>query len=43
MLIEVGGCEMYGGVCGGRVPVYVYFYVCVSSRDSEVEKIDVAF
>ena len=43
MLIGVGGCEVYGGVCGGQLPVYVYFYVCVSSRDSGVKKIDVAF
>jgi len=43
VLNGVGGCVEYGGVCGGRLSVYFYFYVCVSSRDSEVEKIDVAF
>ena len=42
MLIRVGGCEMYSGVCGCRLLVYVYFYVCVSSDDCEVEKIDAA-
>jgi len=38
----VGGCEVYGGICGCRLPVYVYIYVRVSSLDREVEKIDVA-
>jgi len=42
VLIGVSGCEVYGGVCGGWLPVYVYFYVRVSSSDCEVEKIDVA-
>ena len=42
MLIGVGGSEVYGGICGYRFPVYVYFYVRVSSRDCEVEKIYVA-
>ena len=29
MLIGVGGSEVYGGICGYRLPVYVYFYVRV--------------
>ena len=37
VLNRVGGCEVYGGVCCGWLPVYVYFYV------SDVEKIDVDF
>ena len=41
MFIGVDGCEMYC-VCSSRFSVYVYFYVCVSSDDCEVEKIDVA-
>ena len=41
VLIGVGGCEVYGGICGCWLPVYVYFYVRVSSRDCRVEKIDV--
>ena len=42
VLTGVGGCEVYGGICGCRLPVYVCFYVCVCSRDCEVKKIDVA-
>ena len=42
MLISVDGCEMYSGICGCRLLVYVYFCVCVSSDDCEVEKVDVA-
>ena len=42
VLIGVDGCEMYCGVCSSGFSVYVYFYVCVSSDDCEVEKIDVA-
>ena len=42
MFKGVGGCEVYGGICGCWLPLYVYFYVCVSSLDCEVEKIDVA-
>ena len=43
MFNRVGGCEVYGGICGCRLlPVYVYFYARVSSRDCEVKKIDVA-
>ena len=37
----VDGCEMYSGVCNSSISVYVYFYVCVSSDDCEVEKVDV--
>ena len=39
MLIRVDGCEIYCGVCGCRLSVYVYFYVSASSGDCEVEKI----
>ena len=42
MLIRVAGCEMYCGVCGCGLSVYVYFYVRTSSDDCEVEKVDVA-
>ena len=42
VFIGVDGCEMYCGVCSSRLSVYVYFYVCVSSDDCEVEKVDVA-
>jgi len=42
VLIRVDGCEMYSGVCGCRLSVYVYFYVCATSGDCEVEKVDVA-
>ena len=42
MFIGEEGCEMYCGICSSRLSVYVYFYVCVSSDDCEVEKIDVA-
>jgi len=33
VLIRVGGCEMYSGICGCRLSIYVNFYVCVSSDD----------
>jgi len=42
VFIGVDGCEMYCGICSSRLSVNVYFYVCVSSDDCEVEKIDVA-
>jgi len=42
VLFRVDGCEMYSGICGCRLLVYVYFYVCASSDDCEVKKIDVA-
>ena len=42
MLIRVGGCEMYSGVCGCRLSIYVYFYMRASSDDCEVEEVDVA-
>ena len=42
VFIGVGGYEMYCGVCSSRFSVYVYLYVCVSSDDCEVEKVDVA-
>jgi len=42
VLIRVDECEMCSGICGGRLLVYVYFYVCASSDDCEVEKVDVA-
>jgi len=42
VLIRVDGCEMYSGACGYRLSVYGSFYVCASSDDCEVKKIDVA-
>jgi len=42
MFIGVDGCEMYCGICSIRLSVDVYFYVCVSSNDCKVKKIDVA-
>ena len=42
VLIRVDECEMYSGICGCRLSVYVCFYVYASSDDSEVEKVDVA-
>ena len=42
VLIRVDGCEMCCGICGCRLSVYVNLYVCASSDDCEVEKIDVA-
>jgi hypothetical protein len=42
VLIKVGGCEMYSDVCACRLSVHVYFYVCSSSDDCEVEKVGVA-
>jgi len=42
VFIGVDGCEIYCGICSSRLSVYVYFYVCISSDDFEVEKIDVA-
>jgi len=42
VFIGVVGCEMYCGICSSRLSVYFYFYVCVSSNDCKVEKIDVA-
>jgi hypothetical protein len=41
VLIRVDGCETYRGICGCRLLVYVCFYVCASSDDCEVEKVDV--
>jgi len=40
VFIRVDGCEMNSGICGCRLSVY--FYVCASSDDCEIEKIDVA-
>ena len=42
VFIGVDGCEMYCGICSSKLSVYVYFYVCVSSNDCKVEKIDLA-
>jgi len=42
VLIRVDGYEMYSGICGCRLSVYVYFYVCASDDDCEVEKVHVA-
>jgi len=42
VLIRVDGCEMYSGVCGCGLPAYVYFYMCASSGDCEVEKVCIA-
>ena len=42
MFIRVDGCEKYSGICGCRPSVYVCFYVCASSGDCEVEKVDEA-
>jgi len=42
LLIRVDGYEMYGGICGCRLSVYDYFYICASSDDCEFEKFDVA-
>ena len=42
MLIRVAGCEMYSGICGCGLSVYVCFYVRAISVDCEVEKVDVA-
>ena len=41
MLIRVDGCEMYSGICGCRLLVYVYFYVRATSDDSEVVRVGV--
>ena len=29
MFNAVGGCEVYGGICGCRFPVYIYISMCV--------------
>jgi len=42
VLIMVGGCEMYSGICGCRLSVYVCFYARDTSDDCEVKKVDVA-
>jgi hypothetical protein len=42
VLIRVDGCEMYSGICGRRLSVYVYFYARATSDDCKVEKADVA-
>jgi len=42
VLIRVAGCEMYCGVCGCGLSVYVCFYLRVNSVDCEVEKVDVS-
>ena len=42
MLIRVGECEMYSGICACRLSVYVCFCVCGSSDDCEVGEFDVA-
>ena len=41
MLIRVGECEMYSGICACRL-TSVCFYVFASSDDCEIEKVDVA-
>ena len=42
LLIRVAGYEMYSGICGCRLSVYVCFYVRAVSVEYDVENIDVS-